>query len=391
MARRKRRAAWGSVTYDPKGHVGRIRYWGKDADGTYRRMSCTVRGTLKDVERKRSELMLAHSEEAPCPTVGQVWENWARPAYERRVADGDMSEYTFRQYRTGWGKHAEPRWGDVQCDAVRPLHVQQWLDGLTYNGALQGMNVLRPLMDYAVRYGAVQTNPFRERYLMPSKASKSDMDKGVWTLDQLGEMWKVAHGQWWEGPFILSAFGGLRVGESLGVLCEDVRTVAVDGQRVCMAHVCHQMRSTGAEPSDRLKNAQSVRTVAIPGRAGGRLAEIAEQDVVWVGGDGLGNPSTQRRLMLAWKAACDNVDEGMRHPFRNLRNSWQTNARWSLRLPPWLVEPMMGHSVQGVTGQFYDRPQADVFAEVMADAYRERPYDEGWTWLDGPIRDANEQ
>ena len=66
------------------------------------------------------------------------------------------------------------------------------------------------------------------------------------------------------------------------------------------------------------------------------------------------------------------------HPFRNLRNSWQTNARWSLRLPPWMVEPMMGHSAQGVTGIYYDRPQADVVAEVIAEAYAQRPYDDGW-------------
>lgn len=382
MARRKRRAAWGSVTYDAKGHVGRIRYWGKDTDGTYRRMSCTVHGSLKDVEKRRSELMLAHGEEVPCPTVRQVWEDWAKPAYERRVADGEMSEYTFRQYRTGWGKHAEPRWGDVQCDAVRPLHVQQWLDGMTYNGALQAMNVLRPLLDYAVRYGVTKTNPFRERYLMPSKSTKADMDKGVWSLEQLGVLWRdAAYGQWWEGPFILSAFGGLRVGESLGVLCDDVRTVTVDGQRMCMAHVCHQMRSTGAEPSDRLKNPQSVRTVAIPGRAGARLAEIAARDTVWIGGDGLGGPSTQRRLMLAWKAACGNVDEGMRHPFRNLRNSYETNMRWSLGVPPWLLEPMIGHAGKGVTDAFYDRPSAEMFASAVAEAYARNPYDEGWDWV----------
>ncbi|MBR2681840.1 MAG: hypothetical protein IKE22_01065, partial [Atopobiaceae bacterium] len=96
----------------------------------------------------------------------------------------------------------------------------------------------------------------------------------------------------------------------------------------------------------------------------------------YISGDGLGGPSTRFRLCKAWDALP--LGE-LRHPFRNLRNSWQTNARWSLRIPPWMIEPMLGHSVQGTTGQYYDRPQAEVFAEVMADAYRQRPYDEGWS------------
>jgi hypothetical protein len=55
--------------------------------------------------------------------------------------------------------------------------------------------------------------------------------------------------------------------------------------------------------------------------------------------------------------------------------------RWSLRLPPWLIEPMMGHRLQGVTGQHYDRPDSMMFAEAVADAYASNPYDRGWTWV----------
>ena len=85
--------------------------------------------------------------------------------------------------------------------------------------------------------------------------------------------------------------------------------------------------------------------------------------------------------MLAWKAACDNVDEGMRHPFRNLRNSYETNMRWSMGIPPWLLEPMIGHAGKGVTGMFYDRPSGDMFASAVAEAYAKNPFDEGWDWV----------
>ncbi len=375
MPRRKsKRSAWGALT-EVEPNVWRLRFWSSGPDG-YKRRSKTVRGSRLDAERVRSELMLLHSDDAPCPTVGEVWERWALPSYERREAAGDMSAYTLRQYRSGWNRHASPRWADVPCDAVRPLDVQQWLDGLSYNGALQSMNVLRPTLDYAVRYGKVVTNPFRERYLMPSKSGKADMDKGVWTLGELGGVWRDhALGQWWEAAFLLSAFGGCRVGESLGVTPGDVELREVGGVPVALVRIERQVPSVGSEVRDKLKNPQSHRTIAIPGRAGLRVAALAASCDWWLSGDGLGGPSTQRRLMLAWKS------EGMAHPFRNLRNSYETNMRWALRLPPWIVEPLLGHAGKGVTGQYYDRPSADMFAEAVAGAYREHTYDADWDWV----------
>ena len=210
---------------------------------------------------------------------------------------------------------------------------------------------------------------------MPSASTADSRDKGVWTLDELGEVWRTVHGTWVEGAFLLAGFGGLRVGEALGVRGGDVELRRVGGVPVALVSVERQAGDRGI--TETLKTPQSRRVVAVPGRAALRLAELAESGD-YLSGDGIGGPSTRFRLRKSWSELP--LGELM-HPFRNLRNSWQTNARWSLRLPPWLVEPMMGHSVQGVTGQFYDRPQADVFAEVMADAYRERPYDEGWTWL----------
>lgn len=361
MPRRKKRAAWGALT-QIDATTWRLRFWATGPDG-YKRRSKTFRNcTRKQAEQKRAELMLAHSEDAPCPTVGEVWERYALPAYERREKDGDMSAYTLRQYRSGWSRHASPRWADVPCDAVRPLAVQQWLDGLSYNGALQAMNVLRPTVDYAVRYGVVDTNPFREKYLMPSKSGKATMDRGVWALDELGEVWRAVHGEWFEAAFLLAAFGGCRVGESLGVRSEDVTITDVGGVPVALVAIERQVPSVG-EVRTTLKNAQSHRTIAVPGRAGLRLAELARERDGWLTGDGLGGPTTQRRLMLAWKSA------GMAHPFRNLRNSYETNMRWAVGMKPYYIETVMGHTVAGVTGSYYDRPSPEQIAIAVGKAW----------------------
>lgn len=366
---RKRRSAWGTITRTAPG-VWRIRYWANDAKGRYRRMSSTVRGTRMDAEKRRSELMLRYSEDAPCPTVAEAWERWYLPSMERRVEDGDVAGHTLTLMRSAYAAHVEPKWGEVSCDAVKPLAVQQWLDQIPLNSAMRAMEVMRPLMDFAVRYGYAPTNPMRERYIMPSRSTVKNRDAGVWSLDELGEVWRSVRGEWIEAAFILAGFGGLRVGESLGVKAEDVSDV----NGCAIVEVRRQVPNRGKEPTDRLKTPQSRRSVAIPGLAGRRLLELAAEGG-WLSGDGLGGPNTQTRLNRAWSKA---VPEGLRHPFRNLRNSWQTNMRWSLRVPVWAIEAMMGHSVGGVTGKHYDRPSAEMFAEIVAESYASNRFDEGW-------------
>ena len=374
MPRRKKRAAWASITEVERGSVYRIRFWATGPDG-YRRRSKTVRGTRLEAERARSELMLAHSEDAPCPTVGEVWRSYVLPDLKRRVEGGEIAPASRDAYERGWRLHCEPMWGAVQCDAVRPLAVQQWLYDMDLTAARMGKRALVLVLDYAVRYELVGHNVGRERYVMPSRATIRTRDKGVWTLEELGEVWQALHGEWFEAAFLLAGFGGLRVAESMAVTSADVDELG----GCAIVGVRRQIARTG-EVTDRLKTPQSMRVVAVPGRAGRRIVQLAESCETWLSGDGLGGHSSHTRLLSAW-AALD-VRDGLRHPFANLRNSWQTNMRWVLRIPPMFIEPMMGHRVAGVTGAHYDRPSAEMFAEVMAEAYAERPYDAGWNWLD---------
>ena len=381
MARRKRRDSWGSITELERGKRYTIRFWATTDERGYMRHSETVRGTRADAERRRAELLLDHSADAPCPTVAQAWERWQLPTIERRVGDGELSARSLDQARSSWRRHAEPRWGAVPADAIRPLDVQQWLDGITRGAATAAMNVLRPTLDHCVRYGVVATNPFRERYLMPPASTVERRDKAVWTLDELGTIWRdVAWGQWWEAAFLLMAFGGLRVGEALGVRTGDCEPIS----GVCAVHVVRQVPHRGIEVTERLKTPQSARVAPVPGRAGARLLSIAAEAAEdgregWLSGDGLGQPSSHDRLALSWRQAMDAA--GMeRHPMGNLRNSFETNSRWALGLPPWLLEAMIGHKGRGVTGAYYDRPSGDMLCSAMAEAHAERPYDAVWTW-----------
>ena len=375
MTRRQMRSAWGSMAEVERG-VWRLRYWGTDKDGRYRRMSRTVRGSRRDAERARSELMLAHSEDAPCPTVGVAWEQWQLPQLQARLDAGELSPQTMRQYLSTWRRHVAPRWAETPCDAVRPLDVQQWLSEVGRSAAVASVALMRPLMDYAVRYGFAQSNPMRESYLMPPRSTASSRDRGVWSLAELRQLWAEVRGQWFEAAFLLAAFGGLRVGESLGVRGEDVSA----SHGCALVEVRRQVLNRGG-CSDRLKNPQSRRAVAVPGRAGAALLAMAGGDLGWLSGDGLGGWQSQDTLGRSWERALRALPESMRHPFRNLRNSWETNARWSLGLDSWSIEVMLGHKAPGVTGSHYDRPRPDMVARVVADAYAAAPYDADWREL----------
>lgn len=369
MARRLR-DEWGSITEVERGRRYRIRYWGTDGNGIYRRMSCTVRGTKRDAEKKRAELMLRHSDEAQTVTIDYIWTQWYLPFMMRRLENNEVSEKTVSQYRSKYHSIVRDKWGDVPCDGVKPLLVQQWLDTETYSRSRQAMNILRPMLDYAVRYGQIDSNPFREKYVMPSKASVSRRDVGTWKFDELGVVWDAVRGEWYEGAFLCAAYGGMRVGESMGVKVDDIDVSLVDGLTVATIHVQRQVLNSGGV-SDRLKNPQSNRTAVIVGEPATRLSEIAATSPTWVCGDGFGNPSKQPRLVSAWRALSDKLPTGLWHPYRNLRNSYQTIMRWEVGLAPYYIEELLGHKGSTVTDLYYDRPRSEIIASVTVGAWKD--------------------
>lgn len=371
--RRRRRDSWGSIAYDERRQVGYIRYWASEDERGYMRHTLTVHGTKRDVEEERARLMLSHGRDAPCPTVRRAWTQWCLPDLERMVGDGDMAPLTKRQYETAWRLHIEPRWADTAIDQVRPLQVQQWILTKSATQAGVAVGVLARIMDYGVRYELIDHNPMREKYIMPSKSTIKRADKGVWKLEELGGVWERVYGLWWEPAFLLAAFGGCRLGESMAPLAGDVERRDVDGVAVALVPITGQVPSSGTEVV-RPKTAQSVRTVVLAGRAAERLCEIAgSMPPDWpLTNDGFGGHQRQSRVKDAWRKM------SMEHAFRNLRNGWQTYMRWDLKVEPYFIESMMGHKVAGITGAHYDRPDSDQFASVMAEAYRKKPYDVGW-------------
>ena len=368
---KKRRASWASITEVERGRKYRIRYWAQTPSG-YRRVSETVRGTLMDAERRRAELMLDHSEDAPKPTVGECWRKWYLPDAERRVADGELAKQSLGRYRSLWEHHIAPAWDSTPVDAVRPLSVQQWLLTLSRSSAQGCVPVMRQVMEYAVRYEHIPTNPMSVKYVMPAKSTSKTLDDGAWSPDELVEVWRACVGTPLEAVVLLCGFGSLRLGEALGIRPADVDRGEVGGVTVAYVTVDSQIDASGTEVGT-VKNRWSYRTAVLAGIPAERLCEIAAASDEFVAEDERGGAMNQDYARRAFDALI--ADAGVeRHTPRALRRSWQTMARWTLRLPPWITERMMGHVGEGVTGRSYDRPDAEVISEAVAEAWRERGF-----------------
>lgn len=377
MAKSNRlRDDWGSVSYDPKRRVGRIRYWSATPDG-YRRVSETVRGTRKDVERRRAELRLMHDDDAPCPTIGQLYESHYRPWRARRVEEGKLGHQTFSQEESAWRRLA-PQWADTRADSIRPALLQDWIEDLTVNQAAAVLRLLRGILKHATLRGLIDVNPLAGiEFELPTRCERRD--RGIWTLDELGEIWGVVRGKWWEPAFLLMAFGSARVGEALGAMADEVERVRVDGVSVAVVPCVRQV-SAHHGVDTKLKTAWSERPLVIPGPMGERVLEIAkEHPGDWLTSDGSGLFTSQQRLRASFDLAISR--SGLeKHPMRCLRPSWETYMHWTLGVSQDRIEKMMGHIGEGskVTAAHYDRPTAEEFAQTIAEAYGRVPFADGW-------------
>ena len=360
-----KRSSYGSITRIDSGTY-RIRWWGDSHDGKgYRRMSKTIRGSRRDATKFLAEQRLAHDYAAPVPTVREVFDRWYWPDVESR-----LSANTQKQYISTWRKHIEPRWADVAVTGVKPIAIQEWLDGMTVGAAGMSMRVLSPILEYAVRYEFLDSNPCRVRYRMPTQGYEHD--KGVWSLSELAVMADALRGKSIEAAFLLSAFGSCRVGEAVAVTREDIEVVtASNGMRCAVVSIGKQRDASGGT-TESLKTEQSNRIVVIPAPWGDRLMELAgrrqRDGHAYMLEGSSGNPVSSSTLSAIWKSELDGI--GIEHhPFRNLRNSWRTSWEYEAGVPSDTLEILMGHVGKTVSAKYYTRPSKEMLVDTVANAF----------------------
>lgn len=379
MPRKPMRSNWGSVTEIEKNKRYRIRYWSETSKG-YRRASETVRGTKRQAYDRLAKLRLSHSEDAPAPTLTQAWDMWVLPRLEERYAAHEISYSTYANYTRTWRLvFAESKYGRIPVDALRPLTLQEWFDEMTTSQAHFSRIVLRMIYAECELRDICSADITRRTYHMPKSGIKRDT--GIWSLDELHRLYGAVRGSYMEPWFILAAFGGPRVGESLAARNSEIELTQYDGVPVAVVPITKQWTQQEVITST-LKTTQSVHAAVIPGPLGKRLYELtraSEDEWMLQGKDG--QPVTQKRLFRVWQALVEQVDGVPYRPVSRLRNSWQTFTHWELGVEREKIERMMGHKGTSVTEIHYDKPEAEMLAKTIAVAYKAHPYADNWDEL----------
>lgn len=378
------RSSWATIT-EVKPHVWRIRYWANGRDG-YKRRSKTVRGTRKDAERERSNLMLNHAEDMACPTLEQAFNAWYLPditaqveAYEKygntsSRRGSTMKRTTYEQYLSTWRTHVQPEFGSRTLDSIRYSEVQDWLYTKTEQTAVKCIVVMRETFRFAMLNEVIDKNILEYSYRMPVQAKKAA--HGVYTFGELCKLWHALEGTPIEGAFIMAAFVGCRTGEALGVKLSDIESVNYKDMEFAAIEIKRQANNVGEVSRDNdLKNKWSVRTVVVPPPFSARLREIKTQQeqkgYVYLSDNYHGAPITQMVLRRDFAQAIERA-QVHEEQFRSLRRSWRTWVS-AQGISSELIEKLMGHVGSGTTGKNYLKPYKQILIEEYARALEQRP------------------
>ena len=202
-----------------------------------------------------------------------------------------------------------------------------------------------------------------------TRPKATERDKTTYTAEEMEGALSAAKETAAYIPAILCGLGSCRVGEALGVRCDEVEEVEANGTIVAVVPISRQVDRAG-DVSDTLKTSGSARVVAIPEPWSLDVLKAAHRDQPggWLTPDGVGGPLSQFTFNTIWRRALKAAGVPS-IPLRNLRNSWRTIGRWELGIPEDLLEKMMGHAGKSVGEIHYDRPRAEYFADVVSRAW----------------------
>lgn len=351
---RYRRSDFGSITKLPSGSY-RIRWW-EDTDGGRKRRSETIRGTRREASRRLAEIQRV----ADTPAE-MTLKYYADRYYWPSVAH--LRKNTLDSYENAY-KKIDERFGSTPVSAIKPDMINDELQKQAAHAAKVYLRVLKSILECARIYGSLTDNPADRKFRLPD--AKVEYCKDIYTLDQLDALWDVYRGWDVEAALMLQAYAGVRVGESLGVMVEDVKFY--DGYATIK--VWRQVHRDGR--IDEPKTDTGVRTTMMVDPYASRLRELVESgdhDGGWLVANGLGEPISRNSLKRRWTKLMNNRPDGVpKIIMRNLRPSYETWMHWKYSVNIETMAKAMGHKDTSTTLSHYDRPSEDL---IIAAAVRE--------------------
>ena len=262
------------------GGLYRARANARDDGGYLHQLSVTA-GTEADARtalRKRAAAVSSGGvpDLLPSDTLADAIAAWL-PQIRTRAKSGSLAYSTYESYEVIARLLLVPRFGAVKlgqltagrCDRI----LQQLLADESISKARRARSVLSMVCSYAVRDGAMPSNPVRDVQRMPTSPKKESAltPKQIDGIRELMERWDRPHGP---RPNYRALIDGMdimlgtsmRVGECIGLRRRDV-DMTTSPPTVIVSGTIVSNRTEGTYRKDSPKRSRQRRTIALPSMA----------------------------------------------------------------------------------------------------------------------------
>lgn len=345
------RSAQASIVKLGKDHYRVFVEAGRDLlTGKRKRISKTVRGSRKDAERAKVELLVKAGETEACSylTVREYASTVYLPSKAEELNQGVLKQRTYESYSDRIRLYIDPYLGDMVLGELDPSEIKRWLGVFsTQPKKHEALRMLSMVCHHAMYEGHLKANPCD--MVRPPKVDKYEPD----VLDEQDievYLWHFRDTR--IEPIVLLAMGGaFRRGEMVALNAEDINfttgATIVDDAFV---------ESKKGPIREKPKTKTSTRTTYLPDVITERLRILLPESgpiACRLDGERLA-PNSVRKLYVGLR---DTIPEGVpRVSLKNLRHSSLTLA-FDTGADILDVSNRAGHSDTRITTDRYVRPK----------------------------------
>lgn len=310
--------------------------------GKQKRISKTVRGSKRDAERVKAEMLMSddYGENYTLGSYVEVYLDAKRESVRADTWDG----YKKASKKITDSDLAYIRLKDVEKNEKK---VRAWLNSeTTQGGRLNAYKILRQVLQHAKRNHLV-TFCITD-FIDPPKMEVKE--KKTITIETLPLYLRAVKGSYIEAGVLLMVGCGLRRSEALGMKWTDFTWERGDGYfgRFTVKRGCYRKKGGGVY-FDEPKTAKSEREILMPVWIGERLKEIEKDGFVCENEQGALNPD---RFSKAWIREIKNA--GLPEiKIKNLRHSCGTMLIREADASVTDVQQLLGHTSYHTTETFY--------------------------------------
>ncbi len=304
--------------------------------------------------------------------TGLTFRDVATEWYRRGRLERDWSRSTQATYRSALDAHLLPELGALRIESIKGPRIERWRNGLVESGAVRRRNanlllaVLHGIFEHAVRAHELQHNPAKDVSRLRESYDAARFD--FYSPEEVRSLAAAAPSEQDGIVYLTAAFTGLRRGELLGLIWEDI-DFENHSIRVWEAIT---RRERGQPKSRRSRTVPMVEDVAEALRGlNERMHHTSAKDPVFANeaGQPIDGSALRRRFVQDVRRA--GLRELRFHDLRHTFGSLAINSATIVQVQAW-----MGHADIKTTMRYLHHKSRADDARLLSSAFRSQRRDQ---------------